>query len=232
MKRPIFFNGGFYHVYNRGVEKRNIFLDEDDYFRFIHDLYEFNDQNPAPNLNYYLKDHSLEVGPPKIARKQKRKLLVEILVFCLMPNHFHLILKQLVDNGISLFMQKLGGYVYYFNLKYERVGPLFQGKFKAIQIENENYLLHLSRYQHLNPAELIESDWKEGGMGDWKKVSHFLESYRWSSYLDYVGIKNFPSIISQDLINSYFKNSEEYKKFVIEFLPKSLDQIKDIVIEK
>ena len=232
MKRPIFFNGGFYHVYNRGVEKRNIFLDENDYFRLIHDLYEFNDQNPAPNLNYYLKDHSLEVGPPKIAKKQKRKLLVEILVFCLMPNHFHLILRQLADNGISLFMQKLGGYVYYFNLKYERVGPLFQGKFKAIQIENENYLLHLSRYQHLNPAGLIESDWKEGGIGDWKKVSHFLESYRWSSYLDYVGIKNFPSITSRDLINSYFKNPEEYKKFVVEFLPKSLDQIKDIIIEK
>lgn len=229
-RKTIFVINSFYHVYNRGVEKRQIFLDEQDYFRFIHDLYELNDKDPAPNITYYFKQSS-EAGLPKI--KKVRKCLVEILAFCLMPNHFHLILKQLVDNGISLFMQKLGtGYANYFNLKYQRVGPLFQGKFKAIEINNENYLLHLSRYQHLNPLELIEPAWKEKGIKNWKKVSQFLESYRWSSYLDYIGIKNFPSIISRDLISTYFKTPAEYKNFVIDFLPKDLEKINDFIIEK
>ncbi len=96
-------------------------------------------------------------------------MLVEILCFCLMPNHFYLILKQLIEGGILLFMQKLAGYVYYFNLKFKRIRSLFQGKFKAIEIDNENYLLHLSRYQHLNPLELIEPDWKEDGIKNLKK---------------------------------------------------------------
>jgi len=129
-------------------------------------------------------------------------------------------------------MQKLGGYVYSFNLKYKRVGPLFQGKFKAIQIENENYLLHLSRYQHLNPVELIEPNWKEEGIKNWKKVSQFLESYRWSSFPDYIGKKNFPSVTQRELINTYFKKPEDYKKFITEFLLEDLEKIEDLLIEK
>lgn len=237
MRKTVFANNHYYHVYNRGVEKRDIFSDEKDYFRFIHDLYEFNDSNTVTNLNFRFKSDyrgSDYRGPTSIVDKQRKKrdLLVEILCFCLMPNHFHLILKQLIDNGISLFMQKLGGYVYYFNLKYQRVGPLFQGKFKAIEIDNENYLLHLSRYIHLNPLEIIEPNWKEGGIRDWKKAIQFLESYRWSSYLDYLGIKNFPSITQRELINSYFKNPVEYKKFITDFLPGDFNKIQDLIIEK
>jgi len=227
MRKIIFETGKYYHVYNRGVEKRNIFRDDEDRFRFIHDLYEFNDQDAVLNSQFYYR------GPTSIvARKKQRKLLVNILCFCLMSNHYHLILEQLVDNGISLFMQKLGGYVYSFNLKYERVGPLFQGKFKAIEIENENYLLHLSRYQHINPAEFIEPNWKEEGIKDWKRAVQFLESYRWSSFLDYIGKKNLPSVTQRELINTYFEKPEDYKKFVMEFLLKDLEKIKDLLIEK
>lgn len=231
MKRPILVPGKFYHIYNRGVEKRDIFMDDKDYFRFIHDLYEFNDQDPVCNLNFRFKSN---YGNPIPIVPKGRKLLVNILCFCLMPNHFHLILEPLVDEkSISLFMQKLGaGYTNYFNLKYKRVGPLFQSKFKAIEIDNENYLLHLSRYQHLNPLELIEPNWKEEGIKNLKKAKEFLKSYRWSSYLDYIGIKNFPSITQRDLINSYFKKPSEYKNFITDFLPKDLNKIQDLIIEK
>lgn len=227
MRKLTFVTNHFYHVYNRGVEKRDIFLDDKDYFRFIHDLYEFNDKDPVLNLNFRFKSN---YGAPSSIVK-KRKKLVEILCFCLMPNHFHLILKQLIDGGVSLFMQKLAGYAYYFNLKYKRVGSLFQGKFKAIEIDSENYLLHLSRYQHLNPVELIEPDWKEKGIKNPKKVKKFLESYRWSSYLDYIGIKNFPSVINSYLIDSCFKKPKGYENFIIDFLPKDLIKIKDLTIE-
>lgn len=236
MQRQSLITGEFYHIYNRGVEKRNIFMEDKDYFRFIHDLYEFNDQDNVLNVNFRFNsnygDPTSIVEDPTSIVKKKRKLLVEILCFCLMPNHFHLILKQLVDNGISLFMQKLGGYPYYFNLKHKRVGGLFQGRYKAVRIDNEDYLLHLSRYQHLNPLELIEPDWKEKGIKNLKKAKEFLKSYRWSSYPDYIGIKNFPSVTQRDLINSYFKNPKEYERFVIDFLPKDLEKIQDLIIEK
>jgi len=226
MRKITFENGKYYHVYNRGVEKRNIFRDDKDRFRFIHDLYEFNDINPVEN------NYGVPVSVIQKNQKRRRELLVNILCFCLIPNHYHLILEQLVDNGISIFMQKLGGYVYSFNLKYKRVGPLFQGKFKAIQIENENGLLHLSRYQHINPLEIIEPNWKEEGIKDWGKAIQFLESYRWSSYLDYIGKKNFPSVTQRELINTYFGKPEDYQKFVTEFLLEDLEKIKDLLIEK
>jgi len=133
MRKIIFENEKYYHIYNRGVEKHDIFRDDKDRFRFIHDLYEFNNKDAVLNNQYYFEINY--GGPTSIVKKRQRKLLVNILCFCLMPNHYHLILQQLVDNGISTFMQKLGsGYVTGFNLKYKRIGPLFQGRYKAITI--------------------------------------------------------------------------------------------------
>ena len=122
MKKPVFINSEVYHIYNRGVEKRKTFLDDKDYFRFIHNLFEFNDDAPAMNLYYKLPQiQSYEVQLRKIHKieRQPRKLLVEIIAFCLMPNHYHILIKQKVDNGIVRFMQKLGtGYTNYFNKKF------------------------------------------------------------------------------------------------------------------
>jgi putative transposase len=223
MKHPPFINLHIYHIYNRGVEKRKVFLDGQDRFRFIHDLYEFNDEDPVLPANIRLsarrpsQAQCLEVEPLNI--RKKRKLLVDILVWCLMPNHFHLLIRQRKDNGIVLFMQKLGtGYTMYFNQKYHRVGPLFQGRFKAVLVENDNYLLHLSRYIHLNPIELIEPNWKVNGISALSKCNRFLEKYRFSSYLDYINKKNFPSITERGLINQYFKDTKEYKKFMVEYI--------------
>jgi len=215
MHKPKFENRHFYHVYNRGVEKRDTFMDDHDRFRFIHDLYEFNDTAPAGKFS--------EVRPPIVVGKHKRDMLVKIHVFCLMTNHYHLILEQIKDGGIVQFMKKLGtGYAMYFNEKYTRVGPLFQGRFKAILVDEDRYLSHLSRYIHLNPFELIEPKWQEVRIQNWDKAREFLETYRWSSFMDYIGKKNFPSITSRDFIYKLISlkietQNDEYKNFIYEF---------------
>ena len=208
-----------FHVYNRGVEKRKIFLDDSDYVRFIHDLYEFNDAAPAPKLSYYLPKNS-EVEPPNL---RNRKMIVDIMAFCLMPNHFHLLIKQRVDGGLALFMKKLmNGYTLHFNQKYERSGVLFQGKYKFAPIIKEAHFIHIPYYIHLNPLDLIAPEWREREMHDSKKVDKFLQAYRWSSHLDYSGIKNFPSVTSRDFLLSAFGSSQNYTAQINNWI-KSLD---------
>jgi len=230
-----FVNGEFYHVFNRGVEKREIFLDSKDYLRFIHDLYEFNDEDVVINNSFFFNNRFFNYRfPSPIVQRKERKLLVEIICFCLMPNHWHLLLRQIKENGITLFMKKLGGYATYFNKKYSRVGSLFQGRFKAVHVDNDEYLMHLSRYIHINAVELIEPDWRAKGIKDLPKVLNFLESYRWSSYLDYIGKKNFPSVINKHFLNTYFKDPKDYRSFIIELLKtsaKDLEKIKDFCLE-
>ncbi len=232
MKKPQFTTDGFYHIYNRGVEKRKIFLNNDDHFRFIHDLFEFNDEVHAQNIYYKLPSmKSYEVRPRKIS---KRKLLVEIIAFCLMPNHFHLFLRQNADNGIVKFMQKLGtGYAMYFNQKYNRVGGLFQGRFKATLIERESHFLYLPHYIHLNPLDLSMPSWRDKRIENPHKALKFLESYRWSSYLDLTGKKNFPSIISSALFKRFFGTPKEYRESLREWInDMDFAALSDVIIEK
>lgn len=200
--RPRFASGVFYHVYNRGVEKRNIFLDEKDYFRFVHDLFEFNDKNPVVNVQYrHQKNYSSPTAVDSAIERQPRELLVDVVAFVLMPNHYHLLLRQRTENGVSLFMQKLGGgYTRYFNEKRERKGVLFQGKYKLKSINDHHYLQHLVQYIHLNPIELFIRRFPERKQSAELRIpSEKLRSYRWSSYRDYLGIKNFPSVVNFSL---------------------------------
>jgi len=226
MRKIQFNNNNLYHVYNRGTEKRHIFLDDSDYARFIHYLYEFNDKGFDRNISRKIERGSTSFN------QRLRNQFVEIIAFCLMPNHFHLILKQSDENGISNFMHKLStGYTMYFNKKNKRNGVLFQGRFKSILIENNEYLTHLSRYIHINPVELIEPGWKENGIKNWESVNNFLESYRWSSYLDYIGIKNFPSVINKEIVNSFFQDEQSYKNFINQYLNKDTEFIREISLE-
>lgn len=230
MKRPQFETGEIYHIYNRGVEKRKIFLKDEDYFRFIHDLFEFNDIIPAGKFFIFGGSTSEYVG----TEKRKRELLVEILAFCLMPNHYHLLLRQLQNKGITKFMKKLDtGYAMYFNKINKRVGPLFQGIFKAVLIDKQAQFYHIPYYIHLNPLELIMPNWKEEGIKDFQKAEQFLESYRWSSYLDYIGKKNFPSVISDKFLNEVWGGSQKYKSDFKNWLKDfDIDNIREEIIEK
>ena len=203
-----------YHVLNRGVDKRQIFMDNQDHFRFVHDLYEFNDKNAAESTFYKFRDYEIN-GKITAHNKKPRELLVDILAFCLMPNHYHLMLSPKTENGIPQFMKKLNaGYAKYFNQKYKRIGTLFQGRYKKILITDETHLLHLPFYIHFNPLDLSYPEWRENKISDPKKASEFLKSYRWSSHLDYLGIKNFPSILNMDPLMEIFGNNNDYQKLV------------------
>ena|SRR3989344_2283016 len=232
MKKPRFVEDQIYHIYNRGVEKRDTFLDEQDYFRFIHGLFEFNDKEITTNTLYYFNPKSLEIESKNILKERKpRKLLVEILIFTLMPNHFHLLIKQKVENGIVKFMQKLGtGYTMYFNKKYQRVGGLFQGRFKAALVNEEAHFLHLPFYIHTNPLDYFHYR----GSTSIMEIMGFLENYRWSSFPDYVGRKNFPSVTSREFILEFFGGLKEYRKATQEWLKEkeeNLEHIKEIKLD-
>jgi putative transposase len=209
MRKIKFENGNFYHVYNRGVEKRQIFMDDQDYSYFLYELSEFN----KPTHDFNLK-RALVRG--LASNKKCVGRFVEILCYVLMPNHYHLILRQVKDKGISTVMHRSGtGYTMYFNKKYERSGSLFQGTYKAKPIESDEYLMYLSRYLHLNPVSIISPDWKEKGIRAWKKTKDFLKSYKWSSFADYLGTSDTRGILNKEFIMDYFKNSpEKYENFI------------------
>jgi putative transposase len=203
-----------FHVLNRGVDKRQIFMDEEDHFRFIHDLYEFNDKNPANTVNFLFRNsQSWDIGCPNVNRKKERELLVKIHAFAMMPSHYHLLLSPVAENGISLFMKKLNmGYAKYFNEKNKRVGALFQGKYKSIHVSTDSHFLHLPFYIHFNPLDMIVPEWRKRSIPNKKEVIEYLKNYRWSSHLDYLGIKNFPSVIERNFLLDFFEGTSGYAK--------------------
>lgn len=240
-KRPQFVTGQIYHIFNRGVEKRKIFLHTSDFFRFIFCLYELNDKRLVKMRDRIeeRQERKRYTGATRVSTS-KREPLVEVIVFCLMPNHYHLVLRQLVDGGVSLFMKKLAdSYVGYFNLKYNRkgLGSLFQSRFKAVHIKDDRQLIALINYIFTNPVELVEKDWKKIGVKNSEKAIEFLRSYRWSSFLDYIGIPNFPSVTKRDFIMEFFGGSDKIEESVKDWIiyktkfNKDFEEIKNIIIE-
>jgi putative transposase len=187
-----------YHVMNRGVDKRSIFEDDRDRVRFIHNLYEFNDTAPAGNA--YKSFQNMDIVSPYFGRERNR--LVDIHGWVLMGNHYHLIVSDIVEGGMSQFLRKLNiGYAKYYNERHGRSGFLFQGRTKKVRIARDAHFLHMLHYVHLNPLDALRScrDWRGGRIGSAKKALDFLDRYRWSSFLDYVEQNNFPSILTKDL---------------------------------
>lgn len=233
MQKPLFAEDNYYHIYNRGVEKRDVFLDDFDRFRFIHDLFEFNDTAPAGKFSKGKSpapsQHS-EVQPPNIT---KRIPLVKIHCFCLMPNHYHMLVEQIRDGGVIDFMKKLGtGYTMYFNKRYNRVGPLFQGRFKAVHIDEKAHLRYLPLYIHLNPLDLVMPIWREQKIISWKKAEAFLNSYRWSSHMDYSGHHNFPSVTSRHFLHGLFGEEKGYRQHLKEWLKeRDSNEISHLLLE-
>src|SRR3989338_7919325 len=175
--------GEFYHIYNRGTDKRIIFMSRSDRDRFLVLLYLANQSGP---VDLKLQGSTLL----EITEERTGDPLVEIVAYCLMPNHFHLLIREVEEGGISKFMQKVTtGYTMYFNKRHDRSGSLFQGRFKATHIADDRYLRYLISYIHLNPVKLIEPKWKETGIADKVRAEQYLETYAPSSYLDYLDKK-------------------------------------------
>lgn len=208
MYRPKLVTGYIYHVYNRGTDKREIFPNDGYYTRFLS-----------------LLEHCLKYSYPYSALKrrlgganspEKVKVIltqlqpyiieppVEIISFCLMPNHYHLTVRQLVEGGLTEFMRRLGtGYTNYFNIRLERTGRLFESTYKTVPVESEGQLLHLTRYQHTNPTSL--------GLN-----SQELVNYPWSSLATYVKATDTPfSFVTPKDILAAFKNPKAYLDFVL-----------------
>lgn len=193
-------NGEYYHIFNRGVNRLPVFTDILEYNRFLKILAYYQIEGPKPRFSRF---------DPQIHAIDLDKKIVKIVCFCLMSNHFHLVLKQTKDNGITEFLGKISNsYTRYFNTKNGRVGPIFQGEFKSVLVENNEQLLHLSRYVHLNP--LVSGITKE------------LGSYRWSSYLEYLGLSN-TNLCSKEIILDQFKSPDDYKKFVVDQVSYALE---------
>ncbi len=205
--------GEFYHVYNRGTEKRDIFSSRVDYDRFLVLLYLCN-QTDVVHLQ--LQGRTLK----ELSGERAGEPLVAIATYCLMPNHFHLLVHELQDGGLSKFMQKLmTGYTMYFNKKNDRSGSLFQGKFKATHVADDRYLRYLVSYIHLNPVKLIEPKWKESGITDRTAAERYLAQYGPSSYRDYLDETRPENVIlSTDVLPAYFDSGMEFKELVTEWL--------------
>jgi len=223
-----------YHILNRGVDKRKMFLDKQDYFRFIHNLFELNNQDIVYYTFYDFQrfDKNKDIECPYI-KKKPRKLLVDIYAFCLMPNHYHLLLSPKIEKGIPKFMQKLNmGYSKYFNQKYGRKGTLFEGRYKSILIKEEAHFYHLPYYIHFNPLDIEFSGWRERKLKDYNKALEFLNNYRWSSHLDYLGKKNFPSVTSREFLLTVFGGEDKYKDSISGWLKEmAIDGIKELILE-
>lgn len=232
-KRPSRINSStmsLYHALNRGVDKRVIFLDNQDHARFVHDMYEFNDTAPAQNT--YRGSREMFGLRNQTFTGRERERIVDIHGWCLMKNHYHLLLSERLEGGISLFLRKLNvGYANYFNERYKRSGTLFQGRTKKIRIVSEPHFLYILHYIHLNPLDFLKESksWRSMRIPSVKRAQKHLTQYRWSSFADYCGRRNFPSILTTDLFKELFKN---YEKEITEYLQDmELSGIKPYLLE-
>lgn len=194
-------NEEYYHIFNRGVAKLPTFLDKRDYNQAIASISYYRFIEPPMKFSRF-KEMSIDAKNETLKRLEKEDKLVEIICFALMPNHFHLLLKQISDKGISIFLSKFtNSYTKFFNIKHERVGPLFQGTFKSVHIGSENQLIHLSRYIHLNPIKSHVVSEKD-----------FI-AYPWTSLPNYLLKNTFP-FINSDIIMNSFRSPNKYLEFV------------------
>lgn len=225
MERKVTFAAGeYYHLYNRGVNKTKTFMDAHDYWRFIFLLYLSNSDEQVRLDNILQNKQGLPLLKIQgsVFNYDRGSTIVDIGAFCLMPNHFHILIKEKSEGGISQFMRKLGtAYSMYFNKRHNRTGPLFSGRFKAEHVARDEYLKYLFAYIHLNPIKLIDSNWKEKGITDRTRAEAYLDTYEYSSYLSYrspevQSHKN--KVIHTSAFPQYFSKNGDFGKYVHDWL--------------
>ena len=195
--------GEYYHIFNRAVNKQVIFHDTSDYFRFLFLTLYFQSpiifQQLGRKVKEFVQSRALDsVEEDEIIKKRR----VELVAFCIMPNHFHLIVKELDEGGIAAYMQRvLTSYSKYYNTKYQKSGHVFQGPYRAVHIADDRQLLHLSAYIHRNPREI--SKW-------FKKEDQYI----WTSYQAFIDENRWGNLIMPDIVIGQFKDKAEYENFV------------------
>lgn len=215
--------GQTYHVLNRGIAEQRIFLGQKDYDRALETILYYQNAELPLRYSFFKRLPPKQRGDVLISLKEKKKFLIDLVAYCFMPSHIHLLIIQRRDGGISKFMSNFtNGYTRYFNTKRNRRGPIFQGKFKAVRIETDEQLLHVSRYIHLNPYTSYIV-----------KTFDQLEQYSHSSLGEYTDYRR-SSICQKDLILNHFSNSALYKGFVLEQAnhQRELEKIKHLTLEE
>ncbi len=214
-EQPNFETGHAYHAYNRGVAKQPLYDDGVDYRLMLEALSFYLDGSPATSLTAARKLDGFQ----KFLIAPATRPLVEVFAFCLMPNHFHLVLRQLQDGGISTYLRRaLNSFTRAYNTRHHRVGTMFQGTFRAVAVESDEQLLHLTRYVHLNPFVARLSD---------------TPSYPWSSYGSYLsGTKT--RFVNPSLPLQLAGGQEAYKDFVIDYADyaRSIAEYKKLLIDE
>ncbi len=205
--------GEYFHIYNRGTDKREIFNTSRDYDRFMALLYMCNGSTP---VHLQIQGRTLK----EVCEAERGEPLVRIGAYCLMPNHFHLLVQELSESGISRFMQKLGNaYTGYFNTLNERSGALFQGRYKASHVTGDTYLKYLISYIHLNPVKLVDPLWKETDIARRIEAKQYIEIYPYSSYMDYMGVTRPENIIvDMKCLPDYFENNSDFEETINDWL--------------
>ncbi|QQR64536.1 transposase [Candidatus Kaiserbacteria bacterium] len=199
-----FVQNEYYHIYNRGNSKQKVFLVPQDYERFVKLLFLSNSIH-----SFNVRD----LGAQNVFDVDRERQLVNILAYCLMPNHFHILLTPLEDDGISKFMLKLStAYSMYFNKKNNRTGTLFEGPYKSEFVCDDRYFRYLFAYIHLNPVKLIDKNWKIDGVKNEQKTIDYLFSYKYSSLSDYIGaseiMRKESTVIDKDLFGEIFNKKQ------------------------
>jgi len=193
------------------MQKQPIFTNDTDRIRLLFLILTFQGELKIKRISRILKEsgqHSMLTIDQRLSKEIVEGRMVELIVFTFMPNHFHLVLREIKEDGIAKYMQRIeNAYTKYYNARYQKSGHLFQGSYKSVHIENDEQLMHVSAYSHKNPTELIE----------WKSK---LEMYQWSSYPDYLNYNRWGALLVTDSILKRFKLSSEYKKFVDSSLAK------------
>jgi putative transposase len=221
MKRKLVFaDNEYYHVYNRGIDRRVTFTNKREYSRALDLLWFYQYATiPLRYSRYIESEESLQLS--YIDKMKANGKLVEVVSFCLMPNHFHVLLKQRQANGIAKYIANfMNAYTKYFNKKYQRTGALFQGVFKAVYVESEEQLIHLTRYIHLNPvaSSLI--------------ATAQLPTFLWSSHKEYLS-RSKTDIVDEDTINMIHNLVPDYEGYINDQISyaKKLETIKHMTFE-
>ena len=239
MRNIIFQPDQIYHIYNRGVEKRSIFASDRDRWRFLQGLCLFNDTRNSSNILFRLERDKKSLNFTVLKQymtleRAERKPLVRIMAYCLKPNHYHFIVQPIEKDGVSRFMHKLGtGYTKYFNTKYDRVGSLFQGTFKAVPIETDAQLQYVLVYINvINPGQEIEAELKEKGPQDVERILKFAEGY-WSTHQEYLA-KRVSVILDKGIAGTLFSSPEKYENFARSILlgKKRIGKFEHLFLEK
>jgi putative transposase len=218
-RRAQLIGGEFFHIYNRGIDRRKIFFTPRDYMQFLLRLFLCNQVAPV-RVGDKCKSH-ISRGVPlrNLFDTRDTEPLVDIVAWCLMPNHFHMILKGREDWSISQFMEKFStAYSMYMNIKYERSGPLMCRPFRAKHIDTDEYFRWVLAYVHLNPLDLVEKNWKEKGISNLRLAQKFLDEYPWSSYQDYYKTERPETkILSKEELPIAIQDMENIKRMMEEY---------------